>query len=174
MMPDENAILMQPIMLILHKFSSVPLKQPPTDSWKAMAIGTVSDMPMVRGDESLDEQMEMGVMRKSLDSELILSARDIMPFEEILEAKDLDSGLYTEKGVVPMMEVEETLLDSELLDIEKVLKDVSTLAFGGSGRMFVGSLTASGATNSGGFVSVLVLDDSLAGIGVRNRSLKAA
>jgi len=92
-MPDENAILMHPIMLILHRFSSAPLKQAPTDSWNAMAMGKVSDMPIVSGDESRDEHNEMGVMRKSLDSELMLSARDIIPFEDILEAKDFDKGL---------------------------------------------------------------------------------
>lgn len=89
-MPDEKAIFMQPITLILQRFSSVPLKQAPIDSWKAMAIGSVSDMPIVRGDGSREDR-EMGVMRKSLESELILSARDIIPFDEVLEANDFES-----------------------------------------------------------------------------------
>lgn len=53
-------------------------------------MGSVSDMPIVRGDGSREDS-EMGVMRKSLESELILSARDIIPFDEVLEANDFES-----------------------------------------------------------------------------------
>ena len=94
--PEEKAILIQPITLVLH-WSSVLLKQAPIDSWKAMAIGTVSDIPIVKGDESLEEVNEIGVIRKSLDNEVMLSARDIIPLEDMLweyeEENGLDSGL---------------------------------------------------------------------------------
>ena len=162
---------MQPIMLILHKFSSVPLKQAPVDSWKAIAIGKVSDMPIVKGDESREEHNEIGVMRKSLDNELILSALDI-PLEDMLEANDLDRGLYTENELPPMIEVEETLLESEELDIEKAFSDDSVLlAFGGSVRTFKSILVEMVE-----FV-VLVSDavtDSVVVEGTRNKSLNAA
>ena len=86
---------MQPMILILHRVSSVPLKQALTDSWKATATGMMSDIPIVSGEESRDEHNEMGVMRKSLESELKLSARDIL-LEDMFceyEANDLDNGL---------------------------------------------------------------------------------
>lgn len=88
-MPAEKAILIQPIIVILERFSSTPLKQDPTDSWKAKATGIVSDIPMVNGDESRDEQSDIGVIRKSLDKEIILSARDIIPFIVIDDVDDV-------------------------------------------------------------------------------------
>ena len=57
-----------------------------------MATGNASDMPMVSGEESRDEHNEIGVILKSLDSELTLSARD-MPFDDMLEANDFERGL---------------------------------------------------------------------------------
>ena len=44
---------------------------------------------MVNGDESRDEQSDIGVIRKSLDKEIILSARDIIPFIVIDDVDDV-------------------------------------------------------------------------------------
>lgn len=100
-------------------------------------MGSVSDMPMVSGDGSREDK-EIGVMRKSLESELILSARDIIPLDEVLEANDFESeGLYTEKGVVPMIEVDDKLLDKVEEGLNELLNEESRLLdLGGSGRMF--------------------------------------
>lgn len=118
----------------------------------------------------------------------MLSARDIIPLDEVLEANDFDSeGLYTEKGVVPMIEVDERLLARDELDRllnELVNAESWLIDLGGSGRMFVGSLVRgngggldSSATCSTMVVAVVidvVLEVVDAEEGLRSRSLKAA
>lgn len=116
-MPTEKAILKHPMMCVLHNFSSAPLKLAPTDSWNAIAIGTVSDMPIVRGEESRDEGYEIGVILKSLVNELMLSVRGIVillptpPLTVLEDAKDFDKGLYTLK---------ELLLPAKVLVVDKL------------------------------------------------------
>ena len=68
------------------------------------------------------------------------------------------------------MEVEETLLDNKVLDIEKALRDDSVLVFGGSGRTF-NSLpegVAFADFGSGGAGAGSAVE------GTRNKSLSAA